>query len=462
MEKLIALFQASVGKHRVITGEDVTNWKSGVLKPVNRLNTEVVVLPETTQQVSEILALCCDRGVSVVPQGGLSGLVEGTDVAKNEVALSLEKMDKIEEIDLKNGTMTVQAGVILQVAQEAAEQAGFLFGLDLGARGSATIGGNISTNAGGNRVIRYGMTRDMVLGLEAVLADGTVVSSMGKLVKDNSGYDLKQLFIGSEGTLGVVTRAVIKLFPKPVSQNVALIGVDDFDSVIHLLHQSKQRLGGNLTAFEVMWQEYFQLVTTEPAPHRAPISQDHSFYVLLESMGANQTEDHLALESVLAKALEDGRVADAALAKNQAEVGAIWAMRDDIFQVARLSVHLVGFDVSLPANEIEEYVKTVDQRLGQLSADYHCLVFGHLGDGNMHLVVTLKSDEASEKYAVEEIVYSELRERGGSISAEHGIGLQKKSFLSYTRSKEEIGLMKTIKRALDPKGVLNPGKIIDS
>ena len=461
MKTLIESFKEILGNHRVISGEDVANWKSGVLKPVDRTDTEVVVLPETAQQVSEILVLCSDSGIPVVAQGGLTGLVDGVNVAKNEVALSLEKMDKIEEIDLQNGTMTVQAGVILQVAQEAAEAAGFLFGLDLGARGSATIGGNISTNAGGNRVIRYGMTRDMVLGLEAVLADGTVVSSMGKLVKDNSGYDLKQLFIGSEGTLGIVTRAVIKLFPKPVSQNVALVGVDDFDSVIQLLNYSKQQLGGNLTAFEVMWQEYFQLITTEPAPHRAPISQDYAFYVLLESMGVNPTEDHAALGSVLEKALEEGYVADAALAKNQAEVNAIWAMRDDIFQVARLSVHLVGFDVSLPVNEIEGYVQTVDHRLGQLNADYHCLVFGHLGDGNIHLSVTLKSDNTSEKGAVEEIVYSELSGRGGSVSAEHGIGLQKKSFLSYTRSKEEIGLMKVIKQALDPHGILNPGKVID-
>ncbi|MBV1959407.1 MAG: FAD-binding oxidoreductase [Pseudomonadales bacterium] len=461
MKALIESFKEILGNHRVISGEDVANWKSGVLKPVNRADTEVVVLPETAQQVSEILVLCSKSGTPVVAQGGLTGLVDGVNVATNEVALSLEKMDKIEEIDLQNGTMTVQAGVILQVAQEAAEEAGFLFGLDLGARGSATIGGNISTNAGGNRVIRYGMTRDMVLGLEAVLADGTIVSSMGKLVKDNSGYDLKQLFIGSEGTLGIVTRAVIKLFPKPVSQNVALVGVDDFDSVIQLLNYSKQQLGGNLTAFEVMWQEYFQLITTEPAPHRAPISQDHAFYVLLESMGVNQTEDHAALGSVLEKALEEGYVADAALAKNQAEVNAIWAMRDDIFQVARLSVHLVGFDVSLPVNEIEEYVQTVDHRLGQLNEDYHCLVFGHLGDGNIHLVVTLKSDKTSEKDAVEEIVYSELSGRGGSVSAEHGIGLQKKYFLSYTRSKEEIELMKVIKQALDPHGILNPGKVID-
>ncbi len=250
-----------------------------------------------------------DEGV--VPWGGKTGLVEGGE-ADGHVALSLERMNRIEEIDTLGGTMSVQAGCVLQTVCEAAEAKGLIFPLDLGARGSATIGGNISTNAGGNRVIRYGMTRDMVLGLEAVLADGTVMTSMNKLIKNNAGYDLKQMFIGSEGTLGVVTRAVLRVWPKPLSQDTGFVAVDSFEALPKFLRHMERALGGTLSAFEVMWEDFYKLVTMEPAKGKPVLDHGHPYYVLVESMGGDQEADSARFEAAMMEALEAGEIADAA------------------------------------------------------------------------------------------------------------------------------------------------------
>jgi len=355
--------------------------------------------------------------------------------------------------------MTVQAGCVLQTVCEAADAKGLFFPLDLGARGSATIGGNISTNAGGNRVIRYGMMRELILGLEAVLADGTIVSSMNHLIKNNAGYDPKQIFIGSEGTLGIVTRAVLRLRPKPVSQNTAFVAVDSFAELPKLLRGVERGLGGTLSAFEVMWEDFYRLVTTPPARGRAPIAYAHPYYVLIEQLGSDEASDVALFERVLGAALEDDIIADAVVAKSQAERSAIWSLRDDVAQCMR-NAPIFTFDVSLPIVEMENYVADVRGRLlKRWNETTSLMVFGHLGDCNLHLIIGVGDGKPDTRHAIEEIVYGALEGRSGSVSAEHGIGLEKRAYLPLSRSENEIALMRQLKRALDPRNILNPGKV---
>ncbi|MBI1197027.1 MAG: FAD-binding protein [Phenylobacterium sp.] len=454
MTALLKELESTVGAAGVATGEAAAEQ---AFSPWARLGRPLaIVRPRSTEEVSRVLKAAHAAGAAVVPWGGRTGLVEGA-AAEGAIALSLERMNAVEAIDRTGSTMTVQAGCVLQAACDAADEAGLFLPLDLGARGSATIGGNISTNAGGNRVLRYGMMRDMVLGLEAVLADGTVVSAMNRLIKNNTGYDLKQLFIGSEGTLGVVTRAVLRLRPKPTSQNTAFLAVDGFDALPRLLRFLEAELSGALSAFEVMWPEFYELVTTEPAKGKPVLPHGHPYYVLVETLGAHPEADAERIETVLGEALEQGFIVDAAIAKSQAERDRMWALRDDVGQVAR-NGPIVTFDVSLPIPDMEAYVARVRADLTARWPAATCVVFGHLGDGNLHVIAG--AGDRSLRHAIEEVVYAPLRPIGGSISAEHGIGLQKKAFLDVSRSPPELALMRTLKTALDPKGILNPGKVV--
>jgi len=458
MSDLLQELQSFLGESGVLEGERAaeaarSNW--------SRLGAPRAVLrPSTTADVSRILQLCHEARQPVVPWGGKTGLVEGAN-AEGALALSLDRMNRIEAMDVAGGTMTVEAGCILQTVVEAADARDLFFPLDLGARGSATIGGNISTNAGGNRVIRYGMMRDMVLGLEAVLADGTVLTSLNRLIKNNAGYDLKQLFIGTEGTLGIVTRAVLRLRAKPGSSAVALAAADDFSALPRLLRHMERGLSGGLSAFEVMWEDFYRLVTTAPAKGRAPIAYGHSYYVLIEQLGGDEESDAARFERVLGEALEQEIIADAVVAKSQAERTAIWSLRDDVGQCARNGPFFT-FDVSLPIVEMETYVDAV--RSGLLARWPHkttMMVFGHLGDGNLHLIPSVGDGSPEARRKVEEVVYGALEGRSGSVSAEHGIGLEKRRYLSSSRSETEIALMRRLKLALDPRGILNPGKVFE-
>lgn len=457
MDDPIALLKKMLSPGSVIEGREAAERAQGW----GRLGEpRAIVRPSSTEEVSKVLKLCHASRQAIVAWGGKTGLVEGT-CADGAIALSLERMNRIEEIDATSATMTVEAGCVLQSVCEAADAKNLFFPLDLGARGSATIGGNISTNAGGNRVIRYGMMRDMVLGLEAVLADGTVVSSLNHLIKNNTGYDLKQLFIGSEGTLGIVTRAVLRLRPKPASQNTAFAAVDDFAHLPRLLRRVEKGLGGTLSAFEVMWSDFYELVTTPPAKGQAPITHGHPYYVLIEAMGGDQADDEARFERVMTAAFEAGDIADAVIAKSQAERNRMWSLRDDVAQVLRIAPFFT-FDVSLRIPEMESYVAEVRTRLGARWPATKMMVFGHLGDGNLHLIPGVSDGSQEARHAVEEIVYGALRKRGGAVSAEHGIGLEKRFYLSWSRSEAEIALMRSLKRALDPDNILNPGKIFDS
>jgi FAD/FMN-containing dehydrogenase len=456
MQQLIADLQAALGPGGVLTGADAYA-RSGSWG-VAHCDAAAVLRPRSTAEVSAALCLCHAAGQPVVTEGGKTGLVGGTRAGSNEIALSLERMNRIEQLDARGRTLTVQAGVTLQTVHEAAEAQDLIMPLDLGARGSATIGGNIATNAGGNQVIRYGMMREQVLGLEVVLADGTVLSSMNQVLKNNTGYDLKQLFIGSEGTLGVITRAVLRLRPLMPARHSALIATDSIEHLVTLLTFIERELGGRMSAFEAMWNSYYSLASRGPHLGEAPMPTDHPFYVLIESAGAEPAADGERFLAVLERALEDGLVLDAVLAQNEKERAAFWAIRDNIECLAALWP-LAIFDVSLPVATMDAYLARCAGRLEDALGTLRWATFGHLGDGNLHLAIGLGRDDPHTRHAVEEIVYSELAGIGGSISAEHGIGLDKRDFLHYSRSAQEIALMKTIKQALDPRNILNPGRI---
>lgn len=422
-----------------------------------RVDAELLVRPRSTEQVSAVLRLCHARGQPVVTHGGLTGLVNGADADAHDVVLSLESMNGIERIDVPGRTLRAQAGAKLGQVQRAAEENGMVFPLDLGARDSATVGGNISTNAGGLRVLRYGMMRSLVLGIEAVLADGTVITSLNRMLKNNAGYDLKQLFIGSEGTLGVVTRAELRLVSRTRSQETMLASLPDFESLTELLGRLDSGLGGQLAAFEALWGNYYDYNTAPPAQNTAPLSRGAPFYAIAETLGGDPEHDRARLESVLGLALEDGVLTDVTIASSETERRAIWNIREDVWQVKNIAP-LLTFDVSLPIENMKEYSREVCDAVQAFAGPNRCFVFGHMADGNLHLVIAA-GDDAVTRSTIEGIVYRPLAAIGGSVSAEHGIGLEKRDYLPLSRTAAEISTMRLLKKALDPKGILNPGKV---
>lgn len=459
MRDLLSECEAILGPQGVLTGADVSARSAGVWRQEG-IAAKAILRPAATAELAGILRLCHSAGQPVVAHGGLTNLVESAVTTERDIAISLERMNAIEEIDPVGRTMTVQAGTPLQAIQDAAQQHELMFPLDLGARGSCTIGGNVSTNAGGNRVIRYGMTRENILGIEAVLADGTVVSSLNKMIKNNAGYDLKHLFIGTEGTLGIVTRLVLRLREAPGSQDTAFVAIDDFKQLTAFLKFMDRELGGTLSAFEVLWQDFYRLVTTAPAKSKPPVSQEHKYFVLVESLGADQIRDSERFQSALEKAMEKGLLADAAVAKSDSERQAMWAIRDDVEQPLRF-MPIFTFDVSLQLKYMEDYVAEVRRAIDRQWPDNNTFTFGHLGDGNLHFCVAVGDGGLETRRRVEACLYEPLRDLNGSVSAEHGVGLEKKPYLPWCRSEAEIALMRTLKKALDPRGILNPGKIFD-
>jgi len=448
-----------IGGAGVLDAADLATRSAGAFRPDN-LKACALARPGNTAEVSKVMRWCHDNAISVVTQGGLTGLVHGGDAGPDQVILSLERMQAIEHIDPVQRTATVQAGVVLQTLQEAADELQLSFPLDLGARGTATLGGNAATNAGGNRVIRYGMMRDMVLGLEVVLADGTVVSSMNNLIKNNTGYDLKQLFIGSEGTLGVITRLVLRLREKPSSTNVAFVAAPSFDALTKLLKHMDRALGGTFSAFEVMWQPFYKLVTTVPAKGKPPISQEYPYYALIESLGADRESDTTRFNAALESAMEQELIVDAAISQSDSDCHAFWALRDDVEQVIHGGIPVV-FDVSLPISTMEGFVDTLREALPGEIGDHKLWVYGHMGDGNLHVNVQVKAqDYLAKRPKIEALVYRGVKECRGSVSAEHGIGLEKKPYLSISRNAVELSVMRAIKNALDPNNLLNPGKVL--
>lgn len=411
-----------------------------------------LVRPRSTGEVSAVIALCHAAGQPVVIQGGRTGMTRAALPRAGELIVSLERLNRIEAIDRVGGTMTLGAGCTLAVAQDAAADAGWRLAIDIGARGSCTIGGMIATNAGGHQVVRFGMMREQLLGVEAVLADGTIVSEMRGLLKDNSGYDLKHLFAGSEGTLGVITRTVLRLRPPPLHRETALCAFGSYEAVTRTLARIDHLLPGQLTAFELMWSTFLDAACDLPG-NSYPFAGRHGFHVLIETEGASPG----GLDAALKRCLEEDLVADAVIAQSERDHQRLWAIRDAIGPLVNDMALIEPFDVSAPRQAIGDVVDHIAARLAIELPGTRPLFFGHVADGNLHLALEL-ADEAQRRPA-EAIVYDTIRDAGGSVSAEHGIGMLKRAWLGHSRSQAELAMMATIRAALDPKQILNPNRI---
>ena len=460
-DDFVSRLAAIVGERHVQTGEAIgERYRIDVTRKYQS-SPVALVKPCTTDEVSAVVKLAAGEGISVTVVGGQSGTVGSGVPADGGIALSLERMNAVTEIDTLSMTMSVEAGCILQLAQEAAEAKGTLLPLDLGARGSATIGGVIGTNAGGNRVIRWGMMRDMVIGLEAVLADGTIVSSLTKMLKDNAGYNWKHLLIGSEGTLGIVTRAVLRLRPLPTSRQTALVACATFEDAIRAMRQLEVSLSGRLSSFELMWEDFFAAMSEAQLAQRPrPMALGHGFYALVEAMGGDEEVDVAAFERVLMALIEDGTVQDAVIAQSDREREAIWAVREDMTPGIAPLRPFGSYDVSMGVADMLAFVAAARANLAKVYPDARALFYGHAGDGNLHAIVSIGRMDKAVQEGFDRAIFDAVRDVGGSIAAEHGIGVSRAPYLSWTRSPSELELMRTIKRAIDPQGILNPGKLL--
>ena len=453
---IISTLREIVGHADVLTGADASG-RTTVWETHQPCLAKAIVRPSDTGQVAAVMAACFANDQSVVPYGGLTNLVQGCATTPDNIALSFEKLNVIEEIDTTAHTMVVQAGVTMLAAQEAADDVDLLFPVDIGARATCMLGGNVSSNAGGTRVIRYGMMRDSVLGLEAVLADGTVVSSMNRFIKNNSGFDLKHLFIGTEGVLGLITRIVFRLSGKPQTHNVALVACDNYEQVVAVLSRARSMLGSSLCGFEVMWQDFYRRVTAPRGKLRSPLAATHSFYAIIETMGSMPGTDDENFAHTLGEMIESDLVQDGVIAKSARERAEIWAIRGEVEWLVK---DCYNFDVSLAIADVGRYVEQVMARIRGDIAGALIAVFGHLGDNNIHISVLCEGNKTIHAKTIERHVYESLTPYRGAISAEHGIGLEKKPYLAISRSAEEIELMKSLKRSMDPKNILNPGKVV--
>ncbi|WP_175760403.1 FAD-binding oxidoreductase [Burkholderia anthina] len=413
--------------------------------------------PRSVDDVSRALAICTAHRQTVVPQGGMTGLAAGAEPSAHDVVLSLERMQGVLEIDADAATVTAWAGTPLEALQQAVDDAGFALGIDLGARGSCQIGGNVATNAGGNRVIRYGTTREQVLGLEVVLADGTVLSSLNKMLKNNAGYDLRQIFVGSEGTLGVVTRVVLRLHPRLAAPSTALCAVRDTAAALALLRAARTACS-DLLSFEAMWPAFYGYVCGHTPGMRAPLPADDGVKVLIECASGDAARTAERFEAVLADWLERGLIDDAALAQNAADAQAFWTVREGL-AIDDLP-GLVNFDVGIPPRETAAFIEACDRALKARWPGAHVFFFGHLGDSNLHVCVSAPYAAGERAHDVDAVLYPLVRDAGGSVSAEHGIGRYKRDWLGCSRSDAEIAAMRRLKHAFDPLGLLNPGKVI--
>ena len=458
---------AVVGPTHVLTAPADTepylvDWRSRY-----RGAARAVVRPRTTEEVAAVVRVCAEAGVPIVPQGGNTGMCGGATphAQGDEVVLALSRLNRVRAVDAANATITVEAGVTLRGVQEAAEDAGMYFPLSLGSEGSCTIGGNLSTNAGGTAVLRFGNARELALGLEVVLADGRVWDGLRGLRKDNTGYDLKQLFIGAEGTLGIVTAAVLKLFPAPTAHVTALAGVNGVEQAVNLLRVAKQSLGERLTGFELISDFAFGLSRTHHPDLPDPLP-GHPWFVLLQVDAATDTTALAAeVADALGRAVDAGAAQDAVVAQSQEQADRLWAVRENITEAQRREGPNIKHDISLSVSAIPAFVDSSVAALAQALPGARPLIFGHLGDGNLHynLAAPVGVDAGAfmENAAVaNRVVHDLVAAAGGSISAEHGIGQLKRDELTHYKSGIEIELMHRVKAALDPRGLLNPGKVL--
>jgi len=424
----------------------------------------LVLRPGSTAEVAAICRLASEHRVALVPQGGNTGLVGGQTPHNGEVVVSLRRLDKIRDIDIASNTMTCEAGVVLQIAQQRASELDRLFPLSLGAEGSCTIGGNLSTNAGGTTALAYGVAREMALGLEVVLADGRILNVLSKLKKDNTGYDLRNLFIGSEGTLGIITAATLKLFPKPRALETAIVGLKTPAAALKLLSISQNEAGGTLTSFELLSEVAVDFSIRHGIDIRDPLDSRHQWYVLMELSSPRQ-DARAAIESILAQGLESGIVDDAVIAANLTQRSAFWKLRDEMSAAQKPEGGSIKHDISVPVIAVPDFIEQADAAVSKLIPGARPVPFGHLGDGNIHYNVSQPiggdpADFLARWQDVNAAVFEVVLRLGGSISAEHGIGVLKRDELPEVKDKVAIELMRSIKAMLDPLGIMNPGKVL--
>ena len=420
--------------------------------------TPILLKPATTAEVAAAVTICAEAGVAVTPQGGNTSLC-GAATPQGEVLITLKRMTRVREIDVDNDSMTVEAGCVLENLQRTAADADRLFPLSLGSQGSAMIGGLISTKAGGVHVLRYGMTRELVLGLEAVLPDGTVWSGLTGLRKDNTGYDLKQLLIGAEGTLGIITAATLKLFPRPARMEVAFIGLNSAEDAVKFLGLAKKVSGGAVTAFELMPRMALDMVLEHVPNTRDPLTGQHGWYVVCEMSFGRAEGARETMEAALEQGFEAGLVEDAALAENDSQMHDFWQLRETIAEAERAYGKAVKHDVSIPVSKMPAFMAEATQAVESEFANTLVIAFGHVGDGNVHFNVAAREasgdDVIARAGAISKRVYDLVDRYGGSISAEHGIGILKRQDLA-DRKPVDVAVMRAIKQAIDPKGIMNP------
>ena len=465
---LIDSLNNTVGSIHVLIDGDLSAYELDWRKR-SRGKALAVVRPANTQEVAAVVKACVSAGVSIVTQGGNTGLVGGStpDTSGTQVVLSLQRMNTVRSFDAANLTMTVDAGCILQNVQDVAGKAGFLFPLSLAAEGSCTIGGNLATNAGGTQVLRYGNARDLCLGLEVVTAQGDIWHGLSGLRKDNTGYDLRDLLIGSEGTLGIITAATLKLYPRPAARLTAWAAVPSMEHAVVLLGLAHQHLGAGLTGFEVMGQFALSLVAKHYPQQRVPLWQGMPYCVLLENSD-HKSESHAReqFEKLLETAFDKGCVSDAVVAENLTQANQLWHVRESIPMAQAEEGLNIKHDISIATSRIPEFVATTDALLEAAIPGVRLVNFGHLGDGNLHYNVQAPVDGDSHAFLrdreaqVNTIVYDSVARFGGSISAEHGVGSLKLDKLEQHKSPVALGMMRAIKQGLDPQGVMNPGRVL--
>jgi FAD/FMN-containing dehydrogenase len=468
MDSFLDALRHIVGAPHVLTEGDLSAWELDWRKRAQG-KALAVVRPGSTAEVAAVVKACAAAGISLVPQGGNTGLVGGStpDASGRQLVLSLQRMNTLRAIDSANLTLTVEAGCILQTLQQSAEQAGFLFPLSLAAEGSCTIGGNLGSNAGGTQVVRYGNARELCLGLEVVTAQGEIWDGLSGLRKDNTGYDLRDLFIGSEGTLGIITAATMKLYPMPAAQLTAWAAVPSMDAAVTLLGLAHQHLGAGLTGFEVMGQFALSLVDKHYPQQRVPLFKGTPWCVLLENSD-HESETHAReqFERLLEAAMEQGCVSDAVVAENLTQAHQLWHIRESI-PLAQAEEGLnIKHDISVPVSLIPEFVRVTDALLERAIPGVRLVNFGHLGDGNLHYNVQAPADGDAavflrdQEERVNTLVYDSVQKFGGSISAEHGVGSLKIGKLEKHKSPVALDMMRAIKRALDPHNRMNPGRVL--
>src|SRR5215510_1973530 len=462
---LLARFVAIVGDKYAVT--DPAEQEKYLVEGRNlyRGTSPAVLRPGSVAEVVEILKLANETGTPIVPQGGNTGLVGGQIPHGGELLMSLTRLDRIREVDAASNTMTCEAGVVLVKAQAAAAEADRLFPLSLGAEGSCTIGGNLSSNAGGTGALAYGVARDLVLGLEVVLADGRILNNLRKLKKDNTGYDLRHLFVGAEGTLGIITAAVLKLFPQPRAVETAFIGVPSPHAALALLNLAEERAGGMVTSFELIPRIALEFAVKHAPMCRDPLAGSHAWYVLLELSSQARDGIRALMEEILATGVERTLIEDATIAASIEQTNAFWLLRHHIADTQKYEGGSIKHDVSVPVNAVPDFIAEATATVEAMIPGCRPVPFGHLGDGNIHYNVSqpVGADRAAfigRWDEVNDAVFAIVAKHGGSISAEHGIGVMKRDLLPEVKDPVALDLMRSFKRLLDPKGILNPGKVL--